>query len=150
VTEEVTGDDTAPTLRPAVPGRNGGTLRPFRPGESGNPAGGALPKLRLTAALADVLEERGGPRVLAETLLDVATDRDHKAVVPALREVYERLSPSGADTITREWFAAFIGRLMALLKAELSEADAERIGIGIRDMLDGARTVQAEVRPSDE
>lgn len=32
-------EEQANDNRPAIPGRNGGTLRPYRPGESGNPAG---------------------------------------------------------------------------------------------------------------
>lgn len=32
-------EEQANDNRPTIPGRNGGTLRPFRPGQSGNPAG---------------------------------------------------------------------------------------------------------------
>lgn len=82
---------TAGALRRTVIPPQGGILHPFRPGQSGNPAGGALPKRRLAVALAEVLDARGGPKAVADALLTIALDPANKAAVAAIREVFERL-----------------------------------------------------------
>jgi hypothetical protein len=43
--------------RPELPGRNGGTLRPFRPGESGNPGGMKKGTKHFSTILRRMLEE---------------------------------------------------------------------------------------------
>ncbi len=133
-----------------TPQPHGGALkRAWSPGQSGNPAGASLPKRRLAAALSEVLDERGGPKALAGTLLDIALDREHKAAVPAAKEVYERLdgpAREATDSVPRAEVQARVERILGIIRAEADESTAERIVRAILDDLDGVRTVEAEIR----
>lgn len=86
---------------PTVQGRNGGTLVPWLPGQSGNPAG-KLSKQALVAreianriGLGGVLElarqYRGRKGEFATALLDTACDTDAKGQVAAGKLVHELL-----------------------------------------------------------
>jgi hypothetical protein len=56
-----------------------------------NPWGAGAPARRLAHALQTALDGRGGPKVLADALLDIALDPLNKAAVQAIREVLDRL-----------------------------------------------------------
>lgn len=72
----------------SVEGRNGGTLRPFKPGQSGNPSG--RPKERpIAAAIKDLLDKDDGKatRALAEVGLKKALKGDFRF----FKELAERI-----------------------------------------------------------
>lgn len=76
------------------PTPNPGNLRPFAPGQSGNPAGHSRAR-RVTAALMALIDERGGERKLAEMWLDAAEAGDFKFFKELLDRVEGKLAPGG-------------------------------------------------------
>lgn len=104
---------------------NTGLMPPWQPGQSGNPAG----RPRKEQTLTDILRSKVDPDRLADALLDRAYDGD----IPALREVYSRVDGAEIGTV----IIAFA---------------AQRLGLTPQDVLEAARTVDAEwlVLPTEQ
>lgn len=131
-----------------IPQPHGGALRPFRPGQSGNPAGRPPDSQRFLR----VLRERH-PNLdeeLADAFVHVARDKEHKHWAAASKELLARLyGPAGeGEGISKDRVAeiarAFISSIQELAPEDL----AERIVRSALDKIDGSRTVEAEVRPA--
>lgn len=89
-----------------LPQRHGGVLRPFRPGESGNP-GGRPRQGVVSEALRALLAAAGGGRdgvTLAEALARTLVDHAERGNLHALREILGRTEgrwPTAADAARR-------------------------------------------------
>jgi hypothetical protein len=101
-------------------------LRPWKPGESGNPSG--RPK-GIARAVRDRVQERlGGPEALADVLLDTLEDPRLKPQerVMIIRELWDRgygkaasfAAIEGADPLELDEVSEEIVRLIGQLRAE--------------------------------
>ncbi len=140
----------APLMADPIPQPHGGALTPWKPGQSGNPAGRPTDSQRMLRAL---LDRRPNVVSSAAAAWDaVLCDSEHKHWPAAFKEFLARVDgPAGdGDTITHARAGEMVRTIMAVIRSELPEGDAERVVRAILDALSGTRTVEAEAQITSE
>ena len=142
--EDKTTAEGKPCTKPVkdtIPGRNGGTLTPFKPGNNMNPNG--RPKSRpIAAAIRELLDADEGSKLkkIARVAVDNASDGDFRFA----KEIMERIDGKVADKIEHS------GRIDSTISEEkfedMNDESRNRLlrSAGITDVdIESIRTAQS-------
>lgn len=132
-------------MRTVVP-KQGGILRMWEPGESGNPKGRPTAEQRMLKAL--IARHPDALTGAVDAWAAILRDPDHKHWMGALREALSRVDGPATETgdkVSSERVLEILEKITLVIRAELEESVAERVVAAIRDALQGVRTIDANV-----